>query len=51
MFLLVTPACGKSWRLKFRIDGREKLLALGSYPEVSLGEARTHPHAGLITAT
>jgi integrase len=40
MFLLVTPAGGKLWRLKFRIDGREKLLALGAYPEIGLGEAR-----------
>lgn len=28
------------WRLKYRIDGREKLLAMGAYPEISLGEAR-----------
>lgn len=40
MFLLVTPAGGKLWRLKFRIDGREKLLAIGQYPEIGLGEAR-----------
>ncbi|MXO55571.1 tyrosine-type recombinase/integrase [Pontixanthobacter gangjinensis] len=40
MFLLVTPAGGKLWRLKYRIDGREKLLSMGSYPEVSLAEAR-----------
>jgi integrase len=40
MFLLVTPAGGKLWRLKYRIDGREKLLAIGSYPEIGLGEAR-----------
>lgn len=40
MFLLVTPAGGKLWRLKFRIDGREKLLAIGAYPEIALGEAR-----------
>lgn len=40
MFLLVTPAGGKLWRLKYRIDGREKLLAIGAYPETSLGEAR-----------
>lgn len=40
MFLLVTPAGGKLWRLKFRVDGREKLLAIGTYPEISLGEAR-----------
>jgi hypothetical protein len=40
MFLLVTPAGGKLWRLKYRIDGREKLLAIGAYPEVSLSDAR-----------
>lgn len=40
MFLLVTPAGGKLWRLKFRVDGREKLLAIGTYPEIALGEAR-----------
>lgn len=40
MFLLVTPAGGKLWRLKYRIDGREKTLAIGSYPEIALGEAR-----------
>jgi integrase len=40
MFLLITPAGGKLWRLKFRIDGREKLLAIGAYPDIGLGEAR-----------
>jgi integrase len=40
MFLLITPAGGKLWRLKFRIEGREKLLAIGAYPEIGLGEAR-----------
>jgi integrase len=40
MFLLVTPAGGKLWRLKYRIDGKEKLLAIGAYPETSLGDAR-----------
>lgn len=40
MFLLITSAGGKLWRLKYRIDGREKLLALGAYPEITLSEAR-----------
>ncbi|GGD61032.1 tyrosine-type recombinase/integrase [Erythrobacter arachoides] len=40
MFLLVTPAGGKLWRLKYRIDGSEKLLSMGAYPEISLSEAR-----------
>jgi len=40
LFLLVTPSGSKYWRLKYRFSGREKLLALGVYPEVSLGDAR-----------
>jgi integrase len=40
LYLLVTPAGGKLWRLKFRVDGREKKLAIGSYPEISLADAR-----------
>lgn len=40
LFLLVQPSGGKLWRLKYRIDGREKKLGLGTYPEVGLSEAR-----------
>jgi hypothetical protein len=40
MYLLVTPSGGKCWRLKYYYGGKEKLLALGIYPEVSLKEAR-----------
>lgn len=40
LFLLVTPAGGKYWRMKYRYNGKEKLLALGVYPDVSLKEAR-----------
>ena len=40
LFLLVQPTGGKLWRLKYRIDGKEKLLALGAYPDVSLKDAR-----------
>jgi len=40
LFLFVTPAGGRLWRLKYRIHGKEKLLALGSYPEVPLKRAR-----------
>lgn len=40
MFLLVSPSGSKYWRLKYRFAGKEKLLALGVYPEVSLKEAR-----------
>ena len=40
LFLLVHPNGSKYWRLKYRFGGKEKLLALGVYPEVSLAEAR-----------
>ncbi|MCX1567836.1 tyrosine-type recombinase/integrase, partial [Escherichia coli] len=41
MFLLVHPNGSRYWRLRYRILGKEKTLALGVYPEVSLSEART----------
>ena len=40
MFLLITPASQKYWRLKYRFCGKEKTLALGVYPDVSLAAAR-----------
>ncbi len=40
LFLLVQPSGGRLWRLKYRFGGKEKKLALGRYPEVSLKEAR-----------
>jgi integrase len=40
LYLLVTPTGGKLWRFKYRTAGKEKLLALGAYPDVSLKDAR-----------
>ena len=40
MFLYVVPTGGKLWRLKYRFDGKEKLLSLGAYPDISLKDAR-----------
>jgi hypothetical protein len=40
LYLLVRPNGSKLWRLKYRFGGKEKLLALGRYPDVSLAEAR-----------
>ena len=40
LYLLVTPAGGKLWRLKYRLESREKSLAMGTYPEVTLSDAR-----------
>ena len=40
LYLLVKKTGAKYWRLKYRVAGKEKLLALGVYPVVSLKEAR-----------
>ena len=40
MYLQVSPAGSKRWFLKYRVGGKEKQLALGSYPDVSLKLAR-----------
>tara|TARA_R110002094_G_scaffold153391_1_gene140930 strand:+ start:165 stop:1307 length:1143 start_codon:yes stop_codon:yes gene_type:complete len=40
MYLEVRPNGSKYWRYKYRFIGKEKLLALGVYPETSLAEAR-----------
>jgi integrase len=38
--LWVMPTGAKYWRLAYRLGGKQKLLALGSYPQTSLAEAR-----------
>lgn len=40
LYLEIMPGGAKYWRLKYRFQGKEKRLALGVYPEVSLAEAR-----------
>jgi integrase len=40
LYLLVTPAGGKLWRINYRHGGKRKTLALGAYPDVSLVRAR-----------
>lgn len=40
MFLEVNPKGGKYWRLRFWLNGKEKLVSLGVYPEISLAKAR-----------
>jgi hypothetical protein len=46
LFLLVQPSGGKLWRVKYRIDGKEKKLAIGIYPQVGLAEARRSKSMG-----
>ncbi|MDX3932712.1 MAG: integrase arm-type DNA-binding domain-containing protein [Stenotrophomonas sp.] len=40
LFLFITVAGAKSWRWKYRVAGKEKLLTLGLYPDVTLAKAR-----------
>lgn len=40
LYLEVVPQGGRYWRMKYRHLGKEKRLALGAYPDVSLAEAR-----------
>lgn len=45
LFLLVTPTGGRLWRLKYELHGREKLISLGAYPDVTLKRARERREA------
>lgn len=40
MYLEISPAGGKWWRLKYRIGGKEKRISLGVYPDIGLKDAR-----------
>ncbi|ESX09916.1 integrase [Mesorhizobium sp. LSJC265A00] len=42
LFLLVQPSGSKLWRLAYRFLGKQKTLAFGAYPAVSLRDARSH---------
>jgi len=44
MYLEVSPKGGTWWRLKYRIDGKEKRYSLGVFPETSLKDARDQRH-------
>lgn len=40
LYVEVAPRGGKWWRFKYRINGKEKRISLGTYPDVSLKDAR-----------
>lgn len=40
LYLYITPTGGKLWRLKYRVNGKEKTLSIGAYPAVTLAQAR-----------
>jgi Arm DNA-binding domain len=46
LYLLVTPAGSRWWRLRFRVRGKEQMLSLGIFPDVSLKEARERRDQG-----
>ena len=47
LYLEVAPNGGRWWRLKYRFGGKEKRLALGVYPDVSLKVARERREVAL----
>ena len=40
LHLFVTPAGGKIWRCRYELQGKEKTLVIGRYPDISLADAR-----------
>ncbi|MEN8422253.1 integrase arm-type DNA-binding domain-containing protein [Acinetobacter junii] len=40
MYLEVTPSGGMHWRMKFRLNGKENIFSIGTYPETTLAQAR-----------
>ena len=40
LYLLIQPNGGKLWRMNYRFDGKQKTLAIGTYPDTGLALAR-----------
>ena len=40
LFVLVKPNGSKLWQFKYRMDGKERLLSIGAYPDIGLAQAR-----------
>ena len=52
LHLLIAPTGGKLWRWKYRYEGKQKQMAFGRYPDVSLAQARLlHAEAQAKLAT
>lgn len=45
LYLTITPAGTPAWRIKYRIGGKERVYAVGTYPAVSLEKARQEREA------
>jgi integrase len=52
LYLLITPAGGKLWRMNYRFAGKQRALSFGAYPRTGLAEARQmRDNARLYLAT
>jgi hypothetical protein len=40
LHILITPSGGKLWRLQYRFEGKQKNIAFGAYPYITLADAR-----------
>ncbi|MDE2259011.1 MAG: DUF4102 domain-containing protein [Betaproteobacteria bacterium] len=40
LYILISPSGGKWWRVDYRFNGKRKTLSMGTFPEVTLAEAR-----------
>ncbi len=47
LFVLVKPNGSKLWQMKYRLFGKERLLSIGVYPDVSLAQARKRHALGV----
>lgn len=45
LFVLVKPNGARLWQFKYRLGGKEKLLSIGPYPEITLAQARARRDA------
>jgi hypothetical protein len=44
LYLLIQPTGARWWRLRYYVAGKERLMSLGTYPEVTLKQARERRH-------
>ena len=49
LYLEVTPAGGRWWRFKYRFEGKDRLLSMGTYPDTGLKAAREKRNRGDTT--
>jgi len=49
LYLAVTPAGGKHWRMAYRIDGKGQTASIGAYPLITLADARARRDAMRLT--